>query len=227
MNVVLRRLLSRRMNWIKASKKQTINEETWNVITHLAGVAIGIIGLVLMVLKAKNNPNPVALISSVIFGLSFIILYASSTLYHLQKDPDKKKKLRVFDHASIFLLIAGSYTPITLLVMNNTKGWIYFGIEWGIALVGITLKIFYTGKWEKLSLVLYLIMGWLIVFDLPELLEKIQPEGFQFIIYGGLAYTLGAVFYAFNKVCYSHVIWHFFVLAGSLFHFWFVYEYAL
>ena len=227
MNVVLRLLLSCRMIWIKESKKQTGIEETWNVLTHLAGIIIGVIGLVAMILKAKNNPNPVALLSVIIFGLSFIILYTSSTLYHLQKDPVKKKKLRVFDHASIFLLIAGSYTPITLLVMDNTKGWVYFGIEWGIALIGITLKIFYTGRWEKLSLILYLIMGWLIVFDLPELLEKIPPGGFQFIIYGGLSYTLGAVFYAFNKVYYSHVVWHFFVLAGSLFHFWFVYEYAL
>jgi len=227
MNVVLRRLLKRRMNWIKESKKQTGIEETWNVLTHLAGIIIGVIGLVAMILKAKDNPNPVALFSVIIFGLSFIILYTSSTLYHLQKDPVKKKKLRVFDHASIFLLIAGSYTPITLLVMDNTKGWVYFGIEWGIALVGITLKIFYTGRWEKLSLFLYLLMGWLIVFDIGELFEKIPSGGFQFIVYGGLAYTLGAVFYAFNKIYYSHVIWHFFVLAGSLFHFWFVYEYAL
>jgi len=227
MNVVLKRLLLRRMKWIKESKKQTGKEEYWNVTTHLAGAIIGVIGLVAMIIKAKSNPNPIALLSSVIFGSSFIVLYISSTLYHLQKDPVKKKKLRVFDHASIFLLIAGSYTPITLLVLDNTKGWIYFGIEWGIALVGIILKIFYTGRWEKLSLILYLIMGWLIVFDLPELLEKIPPGGFQFIIYGGLAYTLGAVFYAFNKVKYSHVIWHFFVLAGSLFHFWFVYEYAI
>jgi len=215
------------MNWIKASKKQTNGEETWNVITHLVGVIIGIIGLVAMIIKAKSNPNQVALLSSVIFGLSFIILYTSSTLYHLQKDPVKKKKLRVFDHASIFLLIAGSYTPITLLVLEGTKGWIYFGIEWSIALAGIILKIFYTGRWEKLSLALYLIMGWLIVFDLPELMDRIPPGGFQFIIYGGLAYTLGAVFYASNKVYFSHVIWHFFVLAGSLFHFWFVYAYAL
>ena len=227
MNVVLLQLFQRTMKWIKETKKQTGIEESWNVIAHFIGAIIGVVGLVALIIKAKNNPNPVALLSAVIFGLSFIILYTSSTLYHLQKDPVKKKKLRVFDHASIFLLIAGSYTPITLLVLDNTKGWIYFGIEWGIALVGITLKIFYTGKWEKLSLILYLIMGWLIVFDLPELLDKIPPGGFQFIIYGGIAYTLGAVFYAFNKVYYSHVIWHFFVLAGSLFHFWFVYEYAL
>lgn len=227
MNVVLRRVLTSRMSWIKETKKQTGNEETWNVVTHLVGAIIGIVGLVALILKAKNNPNPLALLSSVIFGLSFIALYTASTLYHLQKDPVKKMKLRVIDHASIFLLIAGTYTPITLLVLNNTKGWIYFGVEWGIAIVGITLKIFYTGQYEKLSLILYLLMGWLIVFDLPELLEKIPPGGFQFIIYGGLAYTLGAVFYAFNKVYYSHVTWHFFVLAGSIFHFWFVYEYAL
>ena len=215
------------MNCIKPTKAQTKPEENWNVITHLVGAIIGLVGLVALIIKAKSNPNPVALFSIVIFGISFIILYTSSTLYHLEKDPVKKKKLRVFDHASIFLLIAGSYTPITLLVLEGTKGWIYFGIEWGIALAGIILKIFYTGRWEKVSLTMYLIMGWLIVFDIPELMDKISPGGFQFIIYGGLAYTLGAVFYALNKVYFSHVIWHFFVLAGSLFHFWFVYEYAL
>jgi len=215
------------MNWIKPTKAQTKSEENWNVITHVFGVLFGVIGLVAMIIKSKDNPNPAALLSSIVFGLSFIILYASSSFYHIQKDPEKKKKLRVFDHASIFLLIAGTYTPITLLILGGTKGWVYFGFEWGIALAGIILKIFYTGKWEKVSLAMYLVMGWLIVFDIPALLEKTPPGGFQFIIYGGLAYTLGAVFYALNKVHFSHVIWHFFVLAGSLFHFWFVYAYTL
>ena len=215
------------MKWMKPNKTQTNTEEYWNVGTHVFGVIFGIFGLVAMIIKSLDNPDITALLSSIVFGLSFIILYASSSFYHFEKDPIKKKKLRVFDHASIFLLIAGSYTPIALLVLGGTKGWVYFGIEWGIALVGIILKIYFTGRWEKVSLALYLIMGWLVVFDISELLEKIPEGGFQFIAFGGLSYTLGAFFYAFNKLRFSHVIWHFFVLAGSLFHFWFVYQYAL
>jgi hemolysin III len=215
------------MNWIKPTKAQTTTEENWNVATHLFGAILGVIGLVALISKANEEHSKLALFSVIVYGLSFIILYTFSTLYHFQKNPEKKKKLRVFDHASIFLLIAGTYTPITLLILGGTIGWVYFGIEWTIAIAGIILKIFYTGRFEKVSLALYLIMGWLIVFDLPELFEKTPPGGIQFMIYGGLAYTLGAVFYAFNKVKYSHVIWHFFVFAGSLFHFWYVYQYAL
>jgi hemolysin III len=215
------------MNWIKPTKAQTISEENWNVVTHLFGVLVGLIGLIALIIKSYDSHSKLALFSSIVYGLTFVNLFTFSTLYHFQKDPEKKKKLRVFDHSSIFLLIAGTYTPITLLVLGGTIGWVYFGIEWAIALGGIILKIFYTGRFEKVSLALYLVMGWLIVFDLPELIAKTPPGGLQFIIYGGLAYTIGAVFYAFNKVHYSHVIWHFFVFAGSLFHFWFVYNYAL
>lgn len=215
------------MNWIKANKYQTAKEEKWNAATHLAGLVFFAGGLVALVLKAVEGGSAKAILSSVVFGVSLILVYLSSSLYHLQKDPEKKKKLRVLDHANIFVLIAGTYTPLTLLILNNTAGWIFFGIEWGLAIAGIVLKIFYTGRFQKLSLGIYLFMGWLIVIDISELIEKLPPDSFQFILYGGIAYTLGIVFYLFKRIYFSHVMWHLFVLAGSLFHFWFVYAYAL
>jgi len=213
------------MNWIKPTKKQTQAEENWNVISHVLGIIIGIIGLVLMVLKSDGNA--LKLFSSLVFGISFILLFLASSLYHVAKNPGVKKKLRVLDHASIFLLIAGTYTPITLLVLGKPIGWVFFGIEWTLAFLGILLKLKFTGRYEKISLFIYLLMGWLIVFDFSELLEKLPLEGIQYIIYGGLSYTIGVIFYSLKRVYFSHVIWHFFVLAGSAFNFWFVYAYVL
>ena len=213
------------MNWIKPTKKQTQAEENWNVISHVLGIIIGIIGLVLMVLKSDGNA--LKLFSSLVFGISFILLFLASSLYHVAKNPGAKKKLRVLDHASIFLLIAGTYTPITLLVLGKPIGWVFFGIEWTLAFLGILLKLKFTGRYEKISLFIYLLMGWLIVFDFSELLEKLPLEGIQYIIYGGLSYTIGVIFYSLKRVYFSHVIWHFFVLAGSAFNFWFVYAYVL
>lgn len=216
------------MKWLKPDKKQTLIEEKWNIYTHFFGILIGLVGLFALIQKVMvSDGSMIALFSVSVFGLSFILLYTSSTVYHAQSNPIKKQKLRLFDHASIYLLIAGSYTPITLLVLGGEKGWIYFIIEWSMAFIGILLKVFFIGRFEKVSLIIYLIMGWLIVFDLPLLMERIPSGGFKFIMYGGLAYTLGAVFYAANRIKFSHVIWHFFVLAGSLFHFWFVYRYAI
>jgi hemolysin III len=211
---------------IKETKEQLPNEEVLNYYTHLIGAFLAIIAAVMLWVKSFGQGN-LAVISAIVYGLSLIALLGSSAIYHRERDPLKKKKLRILDHASIFLLIAGTYTPLTLLVLDQPKGLIYFSLEWGMAIIGIILKLFFTGKFQVLSLALYLIMGWLIIFDFAEIANKVTNDGLELIIFGGIAYTLGAVFYAFKRLRFSHSIWHLFVLAGAFLHYWFVYNFTL
>jgi hemolysin III len=194
-------------------------EEKINVISHFVGLLLSIAALALLVVKASLMGNVWHIVSFSVYGLSLIVLYLASTLYHNSKNPIKRAKLNIFDHAAIYVLIAGSYTPFTLVTLNGTVGWVLFGLTWGAALAGVVFKIFFIGKFDKLSTVLYVLMGWMVVFAMKPLYENLSPQGLFWLIMGGVFYTVGAVFYAQNKLKFNHAIFHIFVLLGSASHF--------
>ena len=194
-------------------------EEKINVLTHAFGLFLSIIALILLIMKASLSGTDWHIISFSIYGASLIILYAASTFFHNAKNFNTRRRLNIFDHASIYILIAGTYTPFTLVILNGTIGWILFGITWGIALTGIILKLFYTGKYDKVSTIAYVLMGWIIVFAFKPLLDSFSLEGIVWLVLGGIAYTIGAIFYSANKLRFNHAIFHIFVLIGSFCHF--------
>jgi hemolysin III len=167
------------------------------------------------------------IISFSIFGISLITLYSASTFYHRTQNPEQRKRLRVFDHAAIFVLIAGTYTPFTLITLVGTTGWIIFGIAWGIALIGIVLKLFFTGRFKIVSTLMYVFMGWIIVFAVKPLINNLSSDGLFWLAAGGVAYTVGAVLYSIKKIKFNHAIFHILVLIGSACHFISVYFYLL
>lgn len=197
-------------------------QEILNTISHGMGIVLGIVGLIFLLVK-NNNSSIYSTLSIWTFGLSLIILYTSSTIYHFFVNENWKKKARVLDHMSIFLLIAGTYTPICLITLEKSSGWTLFTIVWTIAALGIIMKIFLTGKVDKLSLLLYLVMGWLLVFDIKNIANSMTSQALLFLVLGGVLYTLGIIFYARDKMPYAHFIWHLFVLGGSASHYAMVY----
>lgn len=205
---------------------QTKLEEQLNTITHAIGAFLGVIGLILL-LYFNTNKTSWSTFSVIVYGISVIILFTASALYHYETDELKKSRLRILDHISIYLLIAGSYTPVVLILLAQSSGWALFTTVWLIAGLGILLKLFFTGKFEALSLLLYLAMGWLIVLDYSSLKLALHENGQYLLIAGGLAYTLGIVFYAVDKIPYNHVIWHLFVLAGAACHYFMVLFYVI
>lgn len=205
---------------------QTDTEEQLNSFTHLLGALLGIAGLVLMLVFIEANSG-LALFSVLVYGISIIILFSASTAYHSVRVPKIKHYFRIVDHISIYLLIAGTYTPVLLLILSDSKGWPLFWVVWGIALLGIVLKLFFTGKFELFSTLLYLVMGWLIVFDFSTLNERMESGGIWLLIAGGLSYTIGILFYVFEKIPFNHVIWHLFVLGGAICHFLMIFLYVI
>ena len=197
-------------------------QEILNTLSHGMGIVLGVVGLIFLLVK-NNNSNIYSTLSIWTFGLSFIILYTSSTIYHFFVNENWKRKARVLDHMSIFLLIAGTYTPICLITLEKSSGWTLFTIVWTIAALGIIMKIFLTGKVDKLSLLLYLVMGWLLVFDIKNIANSMTSQALLFLVLGGVMYTLGTIFYARDKMPYAHFIWHLFVLGGSASHYAMVY----
>ena len=206
--------MSEKLNYHYSEK-----EERLNIITHAFGLLLSVIGLPFLILKSLNLNGFWKPTSLIIYGLSLIILYAASTFYHAAKDPHLRRKLNIFDHAAIYVLIAGTYTPFTILVLEGFLGWIIFGLTWTFALTGIILKLFYTGRFDKLSTALYLLMGWQIMFVINPLMERFSTEGLQLLFAGGVFYTIGAVLYSMKKLPYNHAIFHVFVLLGSVCHF--------
>jgi hemolysin III len=202
----------------------TLNEEIWHAITHGIGLALSIAGLIVLVIYSNTT---ISIASSAIFGSTLIVLYASSTLYHAITHTKAKKIFQILDHASIYVLIAGTYTPITLLVLQGAWGWSIFGVIWGLAILGISLKILYPNRFETFSLILYVVMGWMIIVALNPLFENMPSGGLWLLLLGGLSYTFGVIFYIKDKMPYSHAIWHMFVLAGSLFHYFMVLFYII
>ena len=160
--------------------------------------------------------------SVIVYGISIIVLFTASTFYHSIKNTGKKHYFRIVDHISIYLLIAGTYTPVLLITLEQSLGWPLLWMVWGIAAFGIILKLFFTGQFEIISTLLYLVMGWLIVFDFSALSDLVHPKAIVLLFAGGLAYTLGIIFNVIDRIPYNHVVWHVFVLAGAVFHFFMI-----
>lgn len=201
-------------------------EEKLNAWSHGVGVLLGCIGLILLI-TTVNTTKDWHLFSVTVYGLSVIILFLASTLYHSVSDKTLKTRFRIIDHISIYLLIAGTYTPVLLILLAGSLGWPLFYAVWGIAAFGVVLKLFFTGRFEIFSTLLYLVMGWLIVFDYSNLSVVIGPNGVWWLFAGGFFYTIGIIFYAIHKIPYNHVIWHVFVLAGAICHFLMIYWYVI
>lgn len=205
---------------------QSSFEEKLNAISHALGAAFGIGALILLIIF-NSNKTDWSLFSVIVYGVSIIVLFTASTLYHAIKDEKKKHYFRIVDHISIYGLIAGTYTPVLLITLSESNGWPLFWTVWGIAAFGVFLKLFFTGRFEIFSTLLYLVMGWLIVFDFSNLSNTIGSDGILMLIAGGLSYTVGIVFYAIHKIPYHHVIWHLFVLSGAVFHFFMILFYII
>lgn len=208
-------------------KHYTPQEEKANIVSHAIGLVFSVVALVLLVIRASLYGNGWHIVSVAIFGASLISLYAASTFYHSATEPKRRSRLRVFDHATIYVLIAGTYTPLTLITLNGSIGWIFFGVSWGMALTGITLKLFFTGRFNLLSTLMYVFMGWIIVFVITPLINNLSAEGLFWLFAGGVAYTTGAILYSIKKIKFNHAIFHVFVLLGSFCHFVSVYFYVL
>ncbi len=202
-------------------------EEKINVITHAIGFLLSIAALVLLIVHASYNGSARHIVSFTIFGASLIVLYSASTLYHYSQKPNIRHKLNILDHASIYILIAGTYTPFTLITLKGALGWTIFGITWGIALVGVFLKLFYTGRYDRISTIAYVVMGWIIIFAIKPLMESLPLNGLYWLLAGGISYTIGAVLFSIPKLKFNHAIFHLFVLLGSFSHFMAVYFYVL
>lgn len=205
----------------------TLSEELINSISHGIGAGLSVTALVLCVVQAAINGNAWGVVGASIYGASLVMLYCMSTLYHAITNKTARKVFRVFDHTSIFFLIAGTYTPITLVTLNGPMGWTLFGIVWGAAVLGIVLNSINIEKFKKVSMVCYIGMGWAIIIGIKDIIALMPKNGFLFLLLGGIMYTVGIVFYAMKKFRYMHCVWHIFVLAGSILQFFSIYLYVL
>lgn len=203
----------------RAHSKPSFKDELVNAITHGVGALLAIAALVLLVVFSSIYGNAWHIVSFSIFGTTLVILYLASTLYHSLQGERVKFIFRKFDHMAIFLLIAGTYTPFCFAALSGWIGWTVFGIIWACAILGIVFKALFTGRMEVLSTIMYVAMGWVIVFAIKPLYENISSTTFYLLLAGGLSYTAGTFFYVKDKVRFFHGIWHVFVLIGSAFHF--------
>ncbi len=202
-------------------------EEIASAITHGIGVGLSIWALVLLVMKAVDQGNVYHVVSFTVFGSALITVYLTSTLFHAIRVRRVKKFFNLMDHAAIYFLIAGTYTPITLGPLRGPWGWSIFGVIWGLAVAGIIFKVFFIGKFRTLSAFLYVAMGWAIIVAVKPLLETMPENGLWLLLAGGLSYSGGVVFYILKDIPYAHSIWHLFVLGGSVCHFLSIYLYVI
>lgn len=205
----------------------TLGEDLANAITHGIGACLSVAALVLCVVRAALTSTAAGVVGAAIYGATLVILYTMSTLYHAITNTKARGVFRVFDHVSIYLLIAGTYTPITLVTIRGAMGWTIFGIVWGMAILGIVLNSISVEKFRKFSIVSYICIGWAVIIGLRQVIANMPKNGLIFLVIGGVLYTVGIIFYALKKVKYMHSIWHMFVLAGSIMHFFCVYMYVL
>lgn len=215
------------MKQISGIKSYPPAEEKINRTSHAVGFLLSLVALVLLINRAILYGNFRHAVAGSIFGASLLILYGASTWYHSSTEPRLRVRLRIFDHAAIYILIAGTYTPFTLITLQGPLGWALFGISWALALTGIILKLFFTGKYPLVSTQMYLGMGWLIIFAIKPLVQDLPHGGFLWLLAGGLSYTLGATLYNFAKIKFNHAIFHLSVLLGSFSHFMAVFFYVL
>ncbi len=209
------------------SARTIVGEELANSLTHAAGALLAIGGLVVLVTLAALHGDVWKVVSCSIYGGTMVVLYTASTLYHGITAPRAKRVLRVVDHSAIFLLIAGTYTPFTLVTLRGPWGWSLFGTVWGLAVAGIILEVAFHRRWPALALTLYIAMGWVAVVAVKPLLLALPTGGLVLLVLGGLAYTAGIGFYAWKKLPYGHAIWHLFVLAGTVLHFFAILLYVV
>lgn len=201
-------------------------EEKLNVLTHGVSIIITLfLGVLLYTKLAVGNYLELASVGIYFFTLCF--MFFASTIYHMTLKPELKHKLRILDHIAIYLLIAGTYTPVVLLKLSESNGYLLFSVVWGIALVGVILKLFYTGRYNLFSTMLYAVMGWLIVIDYRALNILLGSEALFYLEWGGAFYTLGIVFYVVKSIPYNHPIWHVFVSLGAFFHFYFIFKFIV
>ncbi len=214
----------------KSLPTYTLGEELMNSISHGIGACLSVAALVLCIVRAVFNIESVGaagVVGASIYGATLVILYCMSTLYHAITNKTARRVFRVFDHTSIYLLIAGTYTPITLVTLKGAIGWVLFGIVWGIAVLGIVLNAINIERFKVFSIVSYIVMGWAVVLGGKSVISQLPFGGLVFLLIGGICYTVGIIFYAMKKYKYMHSVWHMFVLAGSITHFFAVYLYVL
>lgn len=208
---------------MKTSKKrehQTTTEEWFNTISHGITFLTAIGGMTVLIAFGAQSDKQWTLFSALIYGISLVLLYAVSSLYHGIQKPKTKRFFNILDHCGIYILIAGTYTPIVLIMIGGELGWLFFGVQWGLALIGIILKIFYTGRFGAISTTMYAIMGWLVLVKGNMIYHILPAPAFWLLLSGGIAYTVGIVFYVIDtRMKLSHFIWHLFVMAGSLLHY--------
>ena len=197
----------------------TRGEEIANSLTHGLGLALSITGLGVLLTFAAMHGNAWMVVGCAVFGASLVLLYGASTLYHALRAPRPKRWWRVLDHGAIFLLIAGTYTPFMLVNLRGPWGWSLFGVVWALAVVGIALKLFLTGRFRVLSTLIYLFMGWLVLIAFKPLVAALPHGSLKLLVAGGAAYSAGTVFFMWKRLPYHHAVWHLFVLAGSVCHF--------
>lgn len=199
---------------------RSIREEIANTLTHGLGVVLAVVGLVLLIFFAAGSRDVWRIVSCSVYGVTLVMLYSASTLYHSFRNPKIKRWFRVLDHACIYLLIAGTYTPFTLVTLRGPWGWSLFGIVWTLAACGLAFKLLYIDRFPVVSVTVYMLMGWMSVVAIKPMMERLPAEGLLWLVMGGLLYTIGVVFYVKGaKVRYAHAIWHLFVLGGSICHY--------
>ncbi|MCP9199783.1 hemolysin III family protein [Gramella sp. GC03-9] len=202
-------------------------EERFNIISHGIGFVLSILALILLILKADRLGDVEHLVSFTIFGASMVLVYAASTFYHSAKSKRLRIRLNILDHASIYFLIAGTYTPFAIITLAGTRGWTILAIVWSMAIIGAIFKIFYAGRFQLFSTIMYVVMGWIIVFAIKPLAESLSPSGLYWLIGGGISYTIGAILFMQNKIPFNHAVFHIFVLLGTFAHFVCIYYFLL
>lgn len=210
-----------------AQEQRLIIEELANSITHGVGMALSIAGFAVLLIFAIAYGDASHITGCAIFGATLVFLYTASTLYHSFRKPRLKEALKIVDHCAIFLLIAGTYTPFTLVNLRGLWGWILFGLVWTLSLVGIFFKILYVNRFQVISVLLYLATGWICIIAVKPLVSLIPTGGILWLLAGGLFYTVGVVFFACKRIPFNHTIWHLFVMAGSICHYFAVMFYVL
>jgi hemolysin III len=208
-------------------ESESFAEEFASTVTHGVGLLLSLGGLTVLVVLAALRGTAWHIVSCAVYGATLVLLYTASTLYHAVRTPRAKRILRILDHGAIYLLIAGTYTPFTLVTLRGGLGWTLFGLVWGLAIVGIVFKVFHVTRFPILSTLVYLSMGWLVVIAWRPVMRMIPGGGLALLLAGGIAYTAGVLFYASHKLPFNHAIWHLFVLAGSICHYAAVLLYVL
>jgi hemolysin III len=211
---------------LRPARRLKLREQIVDTITHGAGFLLAIAALVFLTLRASGSADPLRIVACVIFGVSLVLLYGASTLYHALHHTSARRVFQRMDHISIFFLIAGTYTPFCLMLLPAAWGWSLFGVVWGIAIIGAGLKLWIGERYELLWVGLYVAMGWIVVVGLKPLLASTPPGGLALLVAGGVAYTAGVAFFVWERLPYNHGVWHLFVMAGSVFHFVAAYQYV-